>query len=73
VVNLSKSNKQPVLLKGLSARLYVTAYVDELDLADSSRAKARWNDVMQKAKKYLIKQFTNREMRLRIKYLKQLL
>jgi hypothetical protein len=41
VVDLSKSNKQSVLLKGLNARLYVTAVVDELELADYSKIKVR--------------------------------
>ena len=39
-MNLSKSNKQSVLLKGLNLRLYVTALADELELADSSKIKA---------------------------------
>ena len=41
VVDLSKSNKQSVLLKGLNARFYVTAVVDELELADYSKIKVR--------------------------------
>ena len=48
VVNLSKSNKQSVLLKGLNLRLYVTALADELELADSSNIKAGWKDIMMK-------------------------